>query len=129
MIPRDYITEWRGQAPWVDDAQVEQDLVISKALVDIFSHPTLSEALAFRGGTALFKLHIQPPARYSEDIDLVQVNAEAAGPIMDALRDVLNPWLDKPRYKQTEGRVTFTYRFQSEDTPPMPPATLVTMPC
>lgn len=120
MIPRDYITEWRGQAPWVDDAQVEQDLVISKALVDIFSHPTLSEALAFRGGTALFKLHIQPPARYSEDIDLVQVNAEAAGPIMDALREVLNPWLDKPRYKQTEGRVTFTYRFQSEDTPPMP---------
>jgi len=120
VIPRDYITEWRGQAPWIDDAQVEQDLVISKALVDIFSHPTLSEALAFRGGTALFKLHIQPPARYSEDIDLVQVNAEAAGPIMDALREVLNPWLDKPRYKQTEGRVTFTYRFQSEDTPPMP---------
>ena len=120
MIPRDYITEWRKEAPWVDDAQVEQDLVISKALVDIYSHPTLSEALAFRGGTALYKLHVQPPARYSEDIDLVQVKAERAGPIMDALREVLNPWLGDSQYKQTKGRVTFNYRFQSEDTPPVP---------
>jgi hypothetical protein len=24
MIPRDYITEWRAQAPWVQDFQVEQ---------------------------------------------------------------------------------------------------------
>ncbi len=120
MIPRDDITAWRSEAPWVQDAQVEQDLVISRALVDIFSHPLLSEALAFRGGTALFKLHLRPPARYSEDIDLVQVNAEAAGPVMDALHDVLDPWLGAPRYKQTEGRVTFTYRFTSEDVPPLP---------
>ena len=41
MIPRDYITEWRSQAPWVQDFQVEQDLVISRALVAIFSHPVL----------------------------------------------------------------------------------------
>ncbi len=76
MIPRDYITEWRTEVPWVQDFQVEQDLVISRALVDIFSHPLLSQALAFRGGTALYKLHLRPPARYSEDIDLVQINAE-----------------------------------------------------
>lgn len=120
MIPRDYITEWRDEVPWVLDAQVEQDLVISKALVDIFSHPLLSKSLAFRGGTALYKLHIKPPARYSEDIDLVQVKAEAAGPVMDALHEVLDPWLGKPHYKQTEGRVTFNYRFQSEDQPPLP---------
>ena len=63
MIPRDYITEWRTEAPWIDDAQVEQDLVISRALVDIYSHAVLNEALAFRGGTALYKLHIRPPAR------------------------------------------------------------------
>lgn len=119
MIPRDYITEWRANAPWVQDFQVEQDLVISRALVAIFSHPLLSKSLAFRGGTALYKLYLKPPARYSEDIDLVQINAEPAGPIMDALREVLNPWLGAPRWKQTEGRVTFTYRFQSEDTPPL----------
>ncbi len=79
MIPRDYITEWRAEAPWVQDSQVEQDLVISRALVEIFSHPLLSESLAFRGGTALYKLHIRPAARYSEDIDLVQIEAEPAG--------------------------------------------------
>ena len=51
MIPRDYITEWRARAPWVQDSQVEQDLVISRALVEIFSHPVLADGLAFRGGT------------------------------------------------------------------------------
>lgn len=120
MIPRDYVTEWRAEAPWIDDAQVEQDLVISRALVEIFSHPVLRGSLAFRGGTALYKLHVKPPARYSEDIDLVQVNAKPAGPIMDALREVLNPWLGKPRYLQSYGRVTFTYRFNSEEVPPVP---------
>jgi hypothetical protein len=45
MIPRDYISEWRSVAPWVQDHQVEQDLIISRALVEIFSHPHLSEAL------------------------------------------------------------------------------------
>lgn len=116
MIPHDYITAWREQVPWVENAQVEQDLVISRALVEIFSHPLLKDALAFRGGTALYKLHM-PAARYSEDIDLVQVRAERAGPMMEALRAVLDPWLGTPRWKQTEGRVTFVYRFESEDTP------------
>jgi len=43
MIPRDYITEWRKEAPWIDDALVEQDLVISRALVSIFSHLALQD--------------------------------------------------------------------------------------
>lgn len=120
MIPRDYITGWRTQAPWVEDFQVEQDLVISRARVEIFSNPVLNQALALRGGTALYKLHLRPAARYSEDIDLVQTKAEVAGPMMDALRGVLDPWLGRPRYKQTEGRVTFVYRFNSEDEPSIP---------
>lgn len=119
MIPRDYITEWRTEAPWVQDFQVEQDLVISRALVEIFSHPLLRDALAFRGGTALYKLHLKPAARYSEDIDLVQTRAEPAGPTMEALRQILDPWLGKPQWKQTEGRVTFVHRFNSEDSPPI----------
>ncbi|HLG90350.1 MAG TPA: nucleotidyl transferase AbiEii/AbiGii toxin family protein [Alphaproteobacteria bacterium] len=119
MIPRDYITEWRAHAPWVQDFQVEQDLVISRALVEIFSHPLLRASLLFRGGTALYKLYITPPARYSEDIDLVQINAEPIGPVMDALRATLDPWLGRSQWKQTEGRVTLNYRFGSEDTPPL----------
>ena len=119
MIPRDYITEWRAHALWVSDSQVEQDLIICRGLVAIFSHPLLGSSLAFRGGTALYKLYLDPPARYSEDIDLVQVRAEPAGPVMTAMRDVLDPWLGAPRWKQTEGRVTFVYRLHSEDVPPL----------
>ncbi len=118
MIPRDFITEWRARAPWVDDVQVEQDLVISRALVDIFSHPHLRDHLAFRGGTALYKLHVDPPARYSEDIDLVQIRAEPIGPTLEVLRTVLDSWLGKSQWKQTEGRVTLNYRFESEGIPP-----------
>ena len=119
MIPRDYITQWRAQAPWVQDFQVEQDLIISRALLAIFTHPLLGKSLAFRGGTAIYKLHVKPPARYSEDIDLVQINAEPAGPVMNALRDVLDAWLGKPQWKQSEGRVTVFYHFASEDMPPL----------
>lgn len=56
MIPKDFITEWRKHAPWVQDLQVEQDLVISRAIVDIFSRATLARALAFRGGTRVHGL-------------------------------------------------------------------------
>ena len=90
MIPRDYITEWRSQAPWVQDIQVEQDLVICRALVAIFSHPVLADALAFRGGTALYKLYLKPAARYSEDIDLVRTAAGPIGPVLDGIRRVLS---------------------------------------
>jgi predicted nucleotidyltransferase component of viral defense system len=120
VIPRDYITEWRSHAPWIEDFQVEQDLVICRALVGIFTHPVLRDTLAFHGGTALYKLYLKRATRYSEDIDLVQVRAEPAGATMDALREVLNPWLGDPKWKQTEGRVTFNYRFLSEDPTPIP---------
>lgn len=75
VIPRAYITAWRSDAPWPDDAQVEQDLVIARALVELFGRPSLAAALAFRGGTALHKLHFESSGRYSEDIDLVQMEA------------------------------------------------------
>jgi hypothetical protein len=93
MIPRAHITAWRSNAPWSTDAQVEQDLVICRALVDLFSDEFLAREVAFRGGTALHKLHFNPPGRYSEDIDLVQVNAGPFGPVMDAVRARLDPWL------------------------------------
>ena len=86
MIPRDYVTAWRERAPWVQDSQVEQDLILSRALVEIFSHPVLAAGLAMRGGTAIYKLYFQPATRYSEDIDLVQIDAGPAGPLMDAMK-------------------------------------------
>lgn len=120
MIPRDYITEWRAQAPWTDDAQVEQDLVISRALVELFSDSALGERLAFRGGTALHKLFLRPPARYSEDIDLVQVHPAPIGEDLSRIRDLLGAWLQESRWKQTENGATLTFRFDSEEEPTRP---------
>ncbi|MGO9375211.1 MAG: nucleotidyl transferase AbiEii/AbiGii toxin family protein [Syntrophobacteraceae bacterium] len=100
--------------PWTQDVQVEQDLIISRALIEIFSRQILVDNLAFRGGTALYKLYLEP-VRYSEDIDLVQTQAGAIGPILDALHGTLDLWLGKPNRKQSEGRVTMAYRIRAED--------------
>lgn len=120
MIPHDFVTEWRERAPWVSDLQVEQDLVISRALVELFARPMVARGLAFRGGTALYKLHLRPAARYSEDIDLVQVVGGPIGTVMKEIHAALDPWLGEPRWKQGEGRVTLVYRFESEGLPAIP---------
>jgi len=120
VIPRAHITSWRAVAPWSTDAQVEQDLILSRALIEIFSNAILASHLAFRGGTALHKLFLNPASRYSEDIDLVQLNSEPIGPILTALHQTLDPWLGKPRRKQSEGRATLIYRFNSEIAPITP---------
>lgn len=104
MIPRANITAWRARAPWSTDAQVEQDLVICRAVVDLFGDQLLASAVASRGGTALHKLYSSTPSRYSEDIDLVQVNAGPIGPVMDAVRARLDPWLGEPKRKRGPGQ-------------------------
>ena len=90
MIDRTSITQWAGRVPWNDPAQVEQDLIISRALVAIFSDEFLASQLAFRGGTALHKLYLSPQPRYSEDIDLVQIHPGPIKPILFRLGEVLD---------------------------------------
>ncbi|MCU0441788.1 MAG: nucleotidyl transferase AbiEii/AbiGii toxin family protein [Bacteroidia bacterium] len=116
MIPQAYITEWASQVPWQTNEQVEQDLVICRSLVEIFSDEWLASSLAFRGGTALHKLYLQPQPRYSEDIDLVQITAEPFGPVVDRLRERL-AFLGDPARKQKENNFTLHYRFESEFPP------------
>ena len=79
MIPQQYITEWSEFAPWQANEQVEQDLIICRSLVELFSDEIIAEKLAFRGGTALHKFFLEPQPRFSEDIDLVQISAEPIG--------------------------------------------------
>ena len=43
MIPQRYIEEWRATAPWTLDAQVEQDLVIERTIVEIYSDDLLKK--------------------------------------------------------------------------------------
>lgn len=120
MIAEAAITHWRNVAPWPQDAQVEQDLILSRALVEIFRDARLSKALLLRGGTALYKLVASPPRRYSEDIDLVQAAAGPIGPILDAIRERLDPLLGKPRRENNPGNATLRYRVNSEIAPVVP---------
>lgn len=116
MIPQRYIEEWKSIAPWPIDAQVEQDLIISRALVEIFSDDLLKTSLAFRGGTALHKLYLAPQIRYSEDIDLVQINSEPINPVLKRLRERLVFLGTKREVKQHIHNNTVIYRFEPEDT-------------
>jgi predicted nucleotidyltransferase component of viral defense system len=120
MIPINFLKQWRQQAPWIYQSQVEQDLILSRALVALYQHELIQRTLAFRGGTALNKIFIKPAARYSEDLDFVQINNEPIGHILTAIRQVLDPWLGIARWKQTDRSAKLIYRFQSEDTPPVP---------
>lgn len=117
MIPRRYITEWKANAPWPTDAQVEQDLVIERALIALFSDPFLKKHVAFRGETALHKIYLKPQARYSEDIDLVQIKEGPIKPILQAIRKQLDFLGTKRNIKQNINMNTATYRFQSEIPP------------
>jgi predicted nucleotidyltransferase component of viral defense system len=117
MIPRADITAWRARAPWPQDEQVEHDIVLSRALVEVFSRPSLQEALAFRGGTALHKLYFDPAGRYSEDLDLVQVEAGPIGTVLADLRAALDPWLGEPAWEQGPTSVRLRYRFQTTSIP------------
>jgi predicted nucleotidyltransferase component of viral defense system len=119
MIPKAMITEWREYAPWVEDAQVEQDLLLSQVLVGLFSNKLFRENVAFRGGTALFKLYMTPAFRYSEDLDFVQIKAGPIGDIVDVVRQVVDPILGKPKRNFNHGRATLLYSFLSESTPPI----------
>jgi predicted nucleotidyltransferase component of viral defense system len=110
LIPPAYVTEWREHAPWPSDDQVEQDLIISRVLVELYGQPEIREALAFRGGTALAKLYLGPAYRYSEDVDLVQLRAEPIGPTLKAMREVLDSWLGPPSWKHTFASVKLIYR-------------------
>jgi len=116
MLPRRYIEEWKEFARWPEDAQVEQDLVIEKALLELFSDPFLQERLAFRGGTALHKIFLKPQVRYSEDIDLVQIKSEPIKDTISVIRKRLE-FLGKPVVKQKANNNTLVYRFESEIPP------------
>lgn len=115
MIPAQNIVAWGNVVPWADPRQVEQDLIICRALIEIFSDETLRGYLRFRGGTALNKLHFPAPLRYSEDIDLVRTSTGPIGPVLDQLRVVLEPWLGRAQFEQSQVAPKLRFRVEAED--------------
>ena len=65
--------------------QIEQDLLLSRLIVEIANDDYLGDELVFRGGTCLHKLHAPEPLRYSGDLDYVR---SAGGGIRDLTRAV-----------------------------------------
>lgn len=116
MIPSSFIQAWSAKTPWPDSRQVEQDLIISRALCDLFNASALKGKLAFRGGTAINKLSFKQPLRYSEDIDLVQTNAEPIGATVDAIRNALS-WLGKCSTEHAGHSMHLVYKFTPEADP------------
>ena len=88
MIPAAFITDWGNTVRWPTIDQIEQDLVLSRLIVEIANDAYLGNELMFRGGTCLHKLHLDPALRYSEDLDYVRCNEGGIGALLDAVRAI-----------------------------------------
>ena len=119
MIPQPAIKQWQEAFPWQKDYQIEQDLIICRAVCALFNDEYIAEHLAFRGGTSFNKLYLHPQPRYSEDIDLVQIKAEPIKETIDRIREVLS-FLGEPKIKQKAHNNTLIFRFNSEIPPIIP---------
>jgi len=115
MIPTQNIVAWSKVAPRAEPRQVEQDLIIARAIVELFGDPILRDELRFRGGTALNKLHFPKPLRYSEDIDLTRAKDGASKPIWDRVHNLLDPWLGEPAYFRSHTAPALRYTVPAED--------------
>jgi predicted nucleotidyltransferase component of viral defense system len=116
VIPQAHIIEWQAHVPWKSPDMVEQDLVICRALVEIFNEPYLSENLAFRGGTALNKLYLNPQPRYSEDIDMVQVESKPIKETINRIQKQL-AFLNLHQVRQRLNNNTVVFKYDSESNP------------
>jgi len=115
MIPSMNIIAWANVAPWAEQRQIEQDLIISRALIEIFSDEFLKRELRFRGGTALNKLHFPEPLRYSEDIDLVRTTKGPIKPLLSRVREILEPWLGEAAFGRSPIAPKLVFRAPAED--------------
>ncbi len=88
MIPQAFITEWQSRVPWPEPYQIEQDLILSRLMIEIAQNEFLKNEFVLRGGTCLHKLHLNTPRRYSEDLDYVRRSSGAIGPYLDVLREL-----------------------------------------
>jgi len=95
LTQRDIIAH-QSIVPWPNRRQVEQDLLLSLAMTALFNDEFLKSQIAMRGGTLLHKVHLAPPARYSEDIDLVVFGDRPEDHIKKAIQRVLLGILGRP---------------------------------
>jgi len=118
MIPTQNLVAWGQVVLWSEQRQVEQDLLLCRAIVVIFGDPFLREQLRFRGGTALHKLHFTTPLRYSEDLDFVRTTAGPIKLLLQRLRAVTEPWLGPASYDRSITAPKLQFAVPAEDGGP-----------
>lgn len=62
ITPRDVLGH-QLEVPWPSLLQVEQDLLLCRAMASLFGDDFLRGQLAMRGGTLLHKVHLAPASR------------------------------------------------------------------
>jgi predicted nucleotidyltransferase component of viral defense system len=118
LLPEAFITQWKLTCPWSRDEFVEQDIILSRLLVEIFSDDIISKTLSFRGGTALHKLYLPRPYRYSEDLDFVQLNPGKIGDTLSLIRKIAGRIIPgKPEFNTSEKSSTLIYKYRAENPP------------
>ena len=95
LTQRDILAH-QQQVPWPNLRQVEQDLLLCRAMTALFDDEFLKTQIAMRGGTLLHKVHLAPASRYSEDIDLVVIGDRPDEHIRKAINRVLIGVLGRP---------------------------------
>jgi len=88
VIPRAAITAWGRGVPWPTVEQIEQDLLLSRLIVEIANDEYLGDEVVFRGGTCMHKLYVPEPLRYSEDLDYVRTTSGGIGELTRAVTQI-----------------------------------------
>lgn len=114
---RNEITQWGVGHPWQNENQIEQDLLLSMAMIEIANDPLLGDELVLRGGTAFHKLFLPEPYRYSEDLDFVRTTAGGIGDVMKHLTSLGRDLGFEVRTKMGEYPKVY-WRFAFEDGTP-----------
>jgi predicted nucleotidyltransferase component of viral defense system len=97
LLTQQDVLAHQAEVPWPSLRQVEQDLLLCRAMASIFDDRFLREQVAMRGGTLLHKVYLAPPSRFSEDIDLVVFGDRPEDHVRKALRRVLAGILGSPK--------------------------------
>ena len=109
VIDRPALIAWRSKAPWPNPVQIEQDLLLSRLMIEIARDDVLGPELAMRGGTCLHKLHLPTPLRYSEDLDYVRKTHTGIKPYTQALGDLAERLGLTVSSRQRSGQMVHVY--------------------
>ena len=120
MILQEILEKERQRRNWKFLYQIEQDILLERALVSMYQNEHIRKTLVFRGGTALNKLFLNPAARFSEDLDFVQLKSAPIGTTLDAIKQCMGWFLKdstqkQPRTNIGRGGVKILYTFATID--------------